>query len=172
MRIYLTDRDLRELADVIHHITWHWTAGSWTQTFDHYHFCITYDQLTGKARAVQTRSLREKGSHVYKRNTGNVGISLCGMGRIGGKLQGIQQPQIETCAKLTAELCNLLTVPLALVHDHAHWATVDGYGPGSGHPETRIDVGSFEPVLRKKAAWYEDQLAAGKHKREHTLALF
>jgi hypothetical protein len=172
MRSYLTDNALADLGKHIHHATWHWTAGSWTATFDHYHFCITYDEKTGKAKVVQTRSILTPGAHVYKRNTGNIGISMCGMGRIRGKLHGIQAAQVEATAKLTAELCSVLGLDLDLVHDHAHFATIDGYGPGSGHRETRIDVGSFEPVLRKKAAWYLDQLAAGKQKREYTLALY
>ena len=168
----LTIAALTALAPLIDHETWHWTAGSWTQTFAHYHFCIVFDVKTGKARAVQTRSITEPGAHVYKRNTGNIGISLCGMGRIAGKLHAIQEPQIEVAAKLTAELAHLLSIQLADVHDHAHWATTDGYGPGSGHRETRVDVGTYEPILRAKTAWYLDQLKTGKAKREHTLALY
>ena len=181
MKTFLRDPEIARLGGLIHHITWHWTAGSWKQTFPHYHFCVTFDEATGKARVVQTRSLTEPGGHVYHRNTGNVGISMCGMGRIRERqpdgtyrhrLHAIQGVQVEATAKLTAELSNLLTVDLAMVHDHAHWATVDGYGPGSGHRETRIDVGSYEPVLRKKAHWYLDQMASGKAKPEYTLALF
>ena len=170
MRTYLTESAVKDLGSSIQRATWHWTAGSWLQTFDHYHFCITFDGQ--KAHVVQTLSLLKKGSHCWKRNTGNIGISLCGMGRVNGKLHAIQQPQVEACAKLTAELCTVLGLDLALVHDHAHFATIDGYGPGSGNPETRIDIGSYEPVVRKKAHWYLDQLAAGKAKREYTLALF
>lgn len=170
MKTYLTDAALADLKPHIHNATWHWTAGSWTQTFDHYHFCITWDGK--KARVVQTRSLLEPGSHCWKRNKGNIGISICGMGRIKGKLHAIQLEQVEACAKLTAELCAVIGLPLSLVHDHAHFATIDGYGPFSGNPETRVDIGTYEPVVRKKAAWYLDQLSAGKTKREYTLALF
>jgi len=172
MRAYLTDRDIRILRPHVKHGTWHWTAGSWTQTFDHYHFCITYDAKTGKAGVVQTRSLWTPGAHVYKRNTGNIGISMCGMGRVKGKLHAIQQAQVEACAKLTAELSTLFGLDIGLFHDHAHFAAIDGYGPGSGHPETRIDIGTYEPLVRKKAHWYQDQLASGKQKPEYTLALF
>ena len=172
MRAYLTERDISNLRPHIKTATRHWTAGSWTQTFKHYHFCITYDEKTDTAKVVQTRSLREPGEHTWHRNTGNIGISMCGMGRIRGKLHGIQQAQVEACAKLTAELCTIFGMPIEVTHDHAYWATIDGYGPGSGHPETRIDIGSFEPVIKKKAHWYQDQLAAGKAQREYTLALY
>lgn len=153
------------------HITWHWTAGSWTQTFDHYHFCVTFSEKTRSASVKQTLSLLQKGSHVWKRNAGNIGISLCGMGRIKGKLQQVQPVQVEACAKLTAELCHIFDLDLTNCHDHVYWANLDGYGPGSGNPETRIDIGELEPVVRRKAAWYLQALREGRTERQYTLRL-
>lgn len=172
-------QDIEALKPHIKHITWHWSAGLWHQTFKCYHLCTTYDQKKGTAKAVQTLSLWKPGAHVYQRNTGNIAVSLMAMGREvhpitrkAGKVHAIQDAQIEVAAKTTAELLWLFDLPLEAVNDHAHWATVDGYGPGSGHPETRVDVGAYEPILRKKTAWYLAGLKKGTVKQEHTLNLF
>ncbi len=160
-------------------MTWHWSGGLWHQTFPCYHGCAPFDEKTGRARLVWTRSLMIPGEHTWHRNTGNIGLSLMAMGRESRipvvrpnpRLHAVQLQQIEVIAKTTAELCLLFDIALEDCHDHAHWATIDGYGPGSGNPETRVDVGTYEPVIRKKAAWYMVELAAGRAKFEHTVNL-
>lgn len=165
---------IEALKPHIKHITWHWSAGLWHQTFDHYHLCVPYYIATKKASLVQTLTVTKPGEHTYHRNTGNIGLSLMGMGRDPktGKIHTIQDCQLEVAAKSTAELLFLFDLPIESVRDHAYWATQDGYGPGSGHPETRVDIGPLEPVLRKKTAWYLAQLKKGVIKPEYTLNLF
>lgn len=128
-------------------ITLHWTAGSHTQTFDHYHFCVR-----GDGQVVQTLSLQYIGSHCWKRNTGNVGVSMCAM----APGWPITDRQREATARLVAELCGVLGIDLAAVHDHAHYARLDGYFP------ERWDCGEETPLILKKARWYRQQLISGK----------
>ena len=155
----LTQAQLDFLRKHLNKITWHWTAGNYSQTYTSYHFCITYD---GKlAHVKQTRSLYEAGAHVYKRNTGNIGISMCGM----AKGFPIEEHQVEVTAKLTAELMILFDIEIDDVQDHAFYAKADGYYP------SRWDVGNLEPVLRKKTLWYLSKLQSGEHKREYTVNL-
>src|SRR3989338_8169247 len=72
----------------------HWTAGDYEDTYPHYHYCVR-----GDGRVVATLSLKRKGSHTWKRNTGAVGISMCG----GGRAFPIRPIQVERTAKIIAE---------------------------------------------------------------------
>lgn len=128
-------------------ITLHWTAGNHSQTFDHYHWCVR-----GDGEVVQTLSLQLLGSHCWKRNTGNVGVAMCGM----APGFPITAKQREATARLVAELCGVLGIDLADVHDHAHYARLDGYYPD------RWDCGPETPIILRKAAWYRERLLSGK----------
>lgn len=155
----LTQKQIDFLKKHLEEVTWHWTAGSYSQTFPSYHFNITYD---GKlAHVKQTLSLYEKGAHVSKRNTGKIGVTMCGM----AKGCPIEDHQVEVCAKLTAELMFIFDIKLDDVHDHAYYAKLDKYYPN------RWDVGSLEPLLRKKTAWYFDRLQKGLSKVEYAVNL-
>lgn len=182
----LTQNQINFLKKHIDAIVWHWSAGTYSTVSPKYHFNITYD---GKlAHAKQTKSLYEVGEHCWKRNTGKIGITLCGMydNPKTAKLDyPIEEHQIEVCAKLTAELCVLLDIDpygqhldnekrntgTTLVNtgnkiscpniaDHAWYAKQDKYYP------TRWDVGNLEPLLRKKTIWYYGKLKSGQHKME------
>lgn len=179
----LTQTQIDFLKKHVKGICLHWTAGTYSQTFDHYHFNITYD---GKlAHPKQTRSIYEAGSHLYKRNTGMIGISMCGM---ANKNYPIEEHQVEVTAKLTAELClvlgldpagthvvNDLTVPgkthtVPVVADHKTFAKID-------YPGQRWDIGhegdpvALYPLIYKKVQWYYAKLKSGEQKREFTLNL-
>lgn len=160
---------INTVKEYIQHITWHWTAGNWTWTSEHYHFNVKYNAATKKAEVVQTLSLMKKGSHVWKRNTGNIGISFCAM--VNSKFP-VMDAQVEAMAKLTAELCYKLGLSIDKCNDHVYWATMDGYGPGSGSPETRIDIGALEPIVKKKARWYLAKITSGEMTCEYTNNLF
>jgi hypothetical protein len=156
----------------------HWTAGDYEDTYPHYHFCTR-----GDGRVVATLSLTRKGSHTWKRNSGAVGISMCG----GGGAYPIRAIQLERTAKLIAECSIRLAIPLKgsvelpayryvkgrspaedqlvptgktilvpTVTDHRHYAIADGYHPA------RVDVGArMMEALMAKATWYADQLKKG-----------
>jgi hypothetical protein len=188
----------KELKKYVRGLVLHWTAGNYSQTFDHYHYCITYD---GKlAHVKETLPINQVGSHIYHRNTGLIGISMCGMVDIHHE---IQDHQIEVTAKLVAELCYLFDwtvddtyqavyynlvngqlvnsgdyIKAPVVADHYYYAHIDHY------PNDRWDIGDptgkikfngkvidlLSPIKRK-AKWYLDQLKTGKQKREFTLSI-
>ncbi len=172
----LTEKQIQSLKQDIFAIVLHWTAGTYKATYDHYHFCITWDGL--KAHTVQTRSLREKGSHTWKRNTGRIGISLC------GAFTGypIRKEQLEAMSKLIAELCFRLDIDIDGFHnaqdlndprishktpnvtDHVFYAKIDRYG--------KPDIGEHLKPVIQKAKWYFSKLKSGEQKIEHTLGIF
>lgn len=135
-------------------ITMHWSAGSYTQTFDHYHFSIL-----GDGKVVQTLPITVKGSHCWKRNSGNIGVSWCAMA------DGfpVTKAQREAAAILIAELCGVYGIdPDKDVQDHAYWAKIDGYFPD------RWDVGSEMGPLRKRIKEVRAELKAGTRKNTLT----
>jgi hypothetical protein len=150
--------------------TIHWTAGSPTQTFDHYHYCVQ-----GDGKVVNTLPVAAKGSHCWMRNTGNVGIAACG--------SSINAVQMEHIAKLVAELAvrhaidlNVSVILPRLAYDRVHEALVpaggtiqapaladhEWYAREDGYYPERVDIGEANmATLRKKAAWYRVKLEAG-----------
>jgi hypothetical protein len=117
-------------------------------TFPEYHFCIL-----GDGTVKQTLSIKEKGAHTWKRNTGNVGISMCAMAP-GFPVKDVQ---IEACAKLVAELCQIYGLSILKdVYDHAYWARKDFYFPD------RWDIGDKFPIVIRKARWYYAKLLLPK----------
>ena len=142
-------------------ITVHWTAGSYDQVFDHYHF-----NVRGDGTVVQTLPTRFKGSHTWHRNGGNLGVSFCAMAN-GFPVKTVQ---IDAMSRLIAELMGIFKIPLGNVRDHVYWATMDGYGPGSGDPETRIDItGTAEgkqiwEMMQKRIPQIRQKLQTGELK--------
>lgn len=154
-------------------ITLHWTAGSYQQTHDCYHF-----NITGDGRVIRTLDLKIKGSHVWGRNTGNIGVALCAMANARTLPT---KKQIEVCAALVADLSvqfdigfndvelaqrhkviNGQRVPVAgqmavnCITDHAAWARCDGYYPD------RWDCGRYTEEIMKSARWYAAKIIEGE----------
>ncbi len=169
---------LNSIKNLIKGIVLHWTAGSYTSTYDSYHFCITFDESSGKARVVQTRSVKSVGAHTWKRNTGRIGISLCSE---FNKNFPTKPDQIEKMSKLVAELSIRLDLDLNGSHkdfdlyssksidipnlaDHLWYAKQDKY--------VKIDIGRFMDVVKSKALWYRSQLVSGKIKYEFVDQVF
>ena len=174
-------------ATKVNRLYLHWTAGRYTQVFDDYHINI------GQQGEIYLtcKSLAELKAHTWHRNTYAVGITLdCGLGAMCWQAEldeatGIQLPphiifgpypptqaQIETLAQVIAVITKEVGLPIDEGHvlTHAEAAQLDGYGPGSGDPETRWDLWylpdlpvtpqlvSGGQVLRGKALWYLNQL--------------
>lgn len=136
-------------------ITMHWSAGSYTQTFDHYHF-----NILGDGRVEQTLSIKVKGSHTWRRNSGNIGIGWCAMAT---KKHPVTAAQKEAAAVLIAELCGCFDIdPDADVKDHAYYAKQDGYFPD------RWDVGDLMVPLLKRVKELRSELRTGKRKNTLT----
>jgi hypothetical protein len=167
----LTKKQIDSLKQVISGLVLHWTAGTYTATFKHYHFNIQL--IDGKPKVVQTLSIGERAAHTWRRNTGRIGISLCG----AAKGFPIHKVQIEAMAKLVAELCFLLDIDpkgnhvamdlydttkfhqVPNVTDHVFYGKLDKYG--------KPDIGELLPVVLNKMNWYYSKLKSGEHKLEY-----
>ena len=122
----------------------HWTAGRYGQYYDDYHINIDADGSIYMPSYVLTT----KRNHTWKRNTGAVGIALCGM--YGAEINAgwninpgdypITDKQIETMAVIIALFVKYGGVSLDAVLTHCEAAYFDGYGPYSGDPDTRTDL--------------------------------
>lgn len=136
----------QEAKGSINHLYLHWTAGNYGQAYDDYHINIDKN-----GEVYQTcSSLTEKKPHTWRRNSGAVGIALCGAcgavyGGAGNLSFGSAPPttaQLRSMAWVIAFLCMALGLAIAypVVMTHGEAAMADGYGPGSGDPETRWDL--------------------------------
>lgn len=144
-------------ADVIG-IVLHWTAGHYRQMFGDYHFLI------GPEGEIYQNELASPGfpaQHTYRRNTGRIGISAMAMAGATPENYGpyrYTKIQLEAMCALAARLAHKYGIPPEEIRTHAEWAAADGYGPGSGDPETRWDWMREGPVIHRKVAWYLERL--------------
>ena len=118
----------------------HWTAGHYWQTFDDYHINIDGDGVI----YASTDDLSEVLEHTYKRNTGGVGVAICGCWGAGSNGLGSEPPtekQIEVMAQVIATLANGL------------WLTID-----KKHVMTHGEAANNEDGLspHKPYAWWND----------------
>lgn len=161
-------------------IVLHWTAGNKKTLYDDYHYNIT--EIDGEGYVFQTLKLTEKGQHLWGRNSGSVGITLC-CKSIPTDLP--TEKMIDAAAVLVAELCCwknlnikgkitlekkttkrvgkeliLYNVPgsisVDVVSDHAAYARLDNYYPD------RWDIEKYLPIIKAKAETYYTELKAGK----------
>lgn len=86
----------------------HWTADHWLAGYDDYPANVMYDQESGEAFIVLMLDPGQKGSHLWGRNTGIHGITLCAaVGADPGGNYGPNPPmqaQIALAAQYLAEL--------------------------------------------------------------------
>ena len=155
----------------------HWTGGHYGHVYDDYHISIDWDGTLyvppGGAGADALTLLRE---HTWHRNTGSMSIAICGA--FGAEARsstdinfGPEPPtpnQVERMARVVGILCPVLRImPVPqVVMTHYEAAMKDGYGPGSGDPQTKWDLWQLpdQPfheelypggeVLRRKAMGY------------------
>lgn len=137
----------------------HWTAGGYAQCYDSYHFNIAYDAKVPRACVVKSLKLTQKGQHLWKRNTGAIGVTLCAMGTAQLKVQPLQE---QAAAELCAELLRHHRLTLKELTDHAEWAQVDGY-----YPE-RWDIGDRLPVIKKLTQTHLAKLTTGEVQPQYT----
>lgn len=140
--------DLWEAANEAGHETpkvyLHWTAGSYQGLFDDYHINITDE---GRIYA-STEDLAEVLAHTWRRNTGGVGVAICGCYDATTDDLGSAPPtpeQVEAMAQVAAILCEELGLTIGkdcvLTHgeaadiedgDTAGYGYDDAYGPKNG----------------------------------------
>lgn len=151
-------------------IVFHWTAGRYNQTFNDYHYNITYDPAKGKAKVVKTCTYdTDKKSHTWSRNSDRIGITLCCAYNATPSNLGNYPPtdaQIETTCALAGKLAHTYGIRENEIKTHAEWAFIDDYGLGSGDTETRWDLWipdwkhykkNLSSVMRDKTLFYKDQ---------------
>lgn len=165
--------EIAEMAEQCHaeKIYVHWTAGHYGQIYGDYHISIDYD---GKIYLpFDNHDLDQYRQHTWMRNSGSIGIALCGA--YGAEAnhgwdadmgdEPITETQIEVASVVIATICKHAGIPIDSVQTHCEAALEDGYGPWQGDPETRWDLwflrdncdGQMKPggeVLRGKARWY------------------
>ena len=153
----------------------HWTAGRYGQRYDDYHLSIDYDGRI-YAPGNNLNFLKHK-SHTWMRNGGSIGIAMCGCYDAEANSgynsyfgsQGPTTAQIEAMAVLVAVICKYAGLNISDALTHCEIAFIDGYGPGSGDPQTKWDLwflpdvscdDQMKPggdVIRGKAQWYYDK---------------
>lgn len=133
----------------------HWTAGDYRGVWDDYHYCVAYDRSADRACIAKCLDITQKGQHLWKRNTGAIGLSFSAM---ADSRFAVTPKQKEAMALLVAELCFKYSISMANVVDHAYWAKKDGYFPD------RWDIGDLLTPLKKDAEVILKELQAGKRK--------
>jgi hypothetical protein len=136
-------------------IVLHWTAGDYRGIWDDYHFCVAFDRSENRACIAKCLKLTQKGQHLWKRNTGAIGLSFSAMA--DSRFQ-VTPKQIEAMALLVAELCFKYSIPMTSVVDHAFWAKKDGYFP------QRWDIGNLLVPVKQQADVVLKDLQSGKRK--------
>lgn len=157
-------------------LAFHVTAGGRLAAFGHYHINAVADAR----RIVRTLPDTTPGAHVYRANSGTVGLALaCGAGSIYSAapafdLRGGVQPtpqQVEDLAAVAAEVCakwgldpegkrrlNIGAV-VPVLGTHRDYALAGGYGADRFDPG-----GALAKALRSKAIWYHRALKRGARK--------
>lgn len=162
-------------------ISLHWTAGTYIPNgleLSHYHGGVVWDGHT--ARFQKWNDYSTNLPHTWNRNSSLIGLTVCGMAGANcmnfGKYP-VRMEQVEELCLACAEIAFLKNIQVADCRTHAEWALLDGYGPGSGDPETRWDLailkpGMCDPVitdvtgffLRDKIKGYKLELIDGRRK--------
>lgn len=119
----------------------HWSAGHYEQFFQDYDI-----QNTGAGEIfVPNRILEDIEAHCWRRNSTSIGAAILGAYKANTSSLGPEPPteaQIAMQPKIIAVVCKGLRWPIDKEHapTHCEIAEIDGYGPGSGDPETRWDL--------------------------------
>jgi len=151
-------------------IVFHWSAGKYDQVFEDYHYCITYNPTTKKAKIVQMcESDDEIKAHTWHRNKGRIGISLsCAYNATTGNLG--QYPPTDAQIEMACALAGRLIKKHGIkpeddeVNTHADWADYDNYGPTRNEngcerwdlwvPNWKNYKKNLGDVMKDKSWWY------------------
>lgn len=159
------------------HIVNHWTVGHRTQLWDGYHNNVT--EVNNKLFVFKTLKRKEKGQHLWRRNTGAIGNTLCSM----YKSEPPTNEMIELLALLNAEQCvwyNLKpdgfielqkkklvagqlvdsegSIFAPIIGDHKFFGIKDYYG--------NTDIDKYMPIVTAKALNYHKELKNNKRQFE------
>ena len=171
--VKITETQIKKMAKLargrITTIYLHWTAGHYGQVFIGIALCCGYDATCELPTAICAKAAWSAvGPEDYRDPYEAM---------VDGGSEPPTEKQIEAVAKIVAILCKELDFPNSSdrVMTHCEIAFRDGYGPGSGDPETKWDLW-FLPdnarnnrlcpggcLIRGKAAYY---LWDMKHKKK------
>lgn len=177
MPIININHQVAEPLGVIKGLVLHWSAGLKHQIFDEYHYNVV-ENSKKQAGVVQSLLSTQKGSHLARRNTGLIGISISSMRQPKLKKDQPSPAQQFLTALLIAELCcwkNLnptgtfvankqywdpkdkAFVPMIgsinapVISDHKYWAKQDKYFPD------RWDIDTyFQPIYETALVLYSE----------------
>jgi len=136
----------------------HWSAGRRRDAYPDYTWIVMGDP-DGQVR----QNYSEENTPIYAtwhENGDSIDIAAMGaLGAVLGGTKGGEWPtalQRERIAYLIAQDAHRWAIPIDRGHvmTHAEIATIDGYGPGSGSPDTRWDFYGEGDWFRSKAIWY------------------
>lgn len=175
---YISENSSRkDFFDKEKHIVNHWTAGNRKNLYDGYHFNVT--EINNQIYVFKTLKRKEKGQHIWGRNSGAIGNTMCCMST---KSDFPTANMIEALSILNAEQCawygldiekeiilpkkqridydSLITVAWQIkapvISDHSYFAKKDGYS------QERWDIGSYIETITNKAIQYHKELKENK----------
>jgi hypothetical protein len=159
------------------HVVNHWTVGRRSQLWDGYHCNIT--EMNNKLFCFRTLKRKEKGQHLWRRNSGAVGNALCSM----YKEEKPTSEMVELLALLNAEQCawynlnpeSFIDLPkkkisgeqlidvegeiiAPILGDHKFFGIKDSYG--------NQDIDFYMPLVKTKAIKYFKDLKSKNRKFE------
>jgi hypothetical protein len=171
-------------------LVFHWSAGTYNQCFDGYHYCICFNPKTNTVWVIKTLKHAQKGYHLWGRNGGSIAISFMAMRGASSEAHPGQYPVLDAMAEAGWALAAELGMDLGLKLDPEHkiakpamasnatriWPTggtiyiptvVDHKAMAihDGYPGARWDVGTLFPNAAKKVYWYFDKFINGKRER-------
>lgn len=183
--IYKENSQKNELMGKILGLVPHWTAGTHSQFFDGYH--VNFGFINNEVIVVKTLKFTQKGQHLWARNSGLIGLTLCAM---KDWLLKPNKYQVDMMALFIAEYCcwygldpeSEITLPekyrvnystlgntgkmkkFPVIADHRTYAVSDGYGSerqdildSKVKPEVNYLI-----IVRDKAIKYYNELKNNK----------
>lgn len=176
--IHNENQQKQDPLGIVKGIVLHWTAGDHDDFYNGYHFNI--GEINNLPVIIKTLGWNQKGQHLWGRNTGMIGITLCAMK--DWKILPTQK-QLDILPILIAEICawkNLNPegkISLAnkkvvgqdlidiggfsnfdVISDHRTFAKKDGYG------SERQDIKQYYLPAKEKAIIYFKELKSNKRK--------
>lgn len=162
----------------------HWTAGDYDDFYDGYHFNIGI--VNNQIAVVKTLNFNQKGQHLWGRNSGMIGITLCAM---KDWVLFPTNEQLDTMAILNAEICawkninpkGILKLPrmkvtgntisfvggsqnFNAISDHREFAVADGYGASRQDINNTKIKRDYIIDVRQKTILYFNDLKADRRK--------
>lgn len=159
-------------------IVCHWTAGDYKTFFNGYHVNIGF--INNQVVVVRTLDFKQKGQHLWGRNSNMLAITICAM---KDWILKPNQYQLDTMSLIIAEVCcwydldptGFLTLPrkqnqnntlvtlegnqtFNVISDHREFAIHDGYS------SERQDIKEYMLPVRQKAIEYYKELKSGKRR--------